>query len=1032
MMNRSSWERGFHVRESDCPKNRQLRLLRALAPALLSMQSVTHARLSLPAEPLLQQIQERTRLLRDGLRVIRTKNRQPERIEGCGSSTFGWAHTVQRVLLVFALAALFVAPDTARAQRPAETFTVNSYDALHYYLRAGEHYRWRTHGLPDSADSVLYLVRYETGQPVVWNDDERPGSRTSLLEYVVPKQAEGRYVLLSVAQRGSMPAVVDLHWEWIGNLRHDTTVSLGGLYRSVITGTTTAPVDYRAVQVPRGIRDPHVLALDSHGNPLAYDNDGGTGRDAHLYGVNGAATLILGSAVPATGPGEIRLLVNDLGWDADGDGVGAQLEAAVGTCDAAVGTMCSAIPVPADTDRDGLSDAEELFGVDAQHPQLLPRWGADPLHKDAFFEVDFWECRQAQSDCWPSQPLTDADIKQFAAQLGVGDAADLLNPDGVDGIRVHLDVGFESPDPVFETLYGDWGGSNGLPKGDSQPFSYALPERAGLFRTIVLANGGEAAAPGSTIASGLGGGSPLGRVSTLLHETGHSLGLHHEGVPWDWGMNCSPIYDSRMNYAAGIFGGVGFTDGFRFDGVTLNPLSLCEEDALGGADTRHLRRYGIPVNPAGVDWNRDGRVSDCSEPVRASINWLPSSGCGALATHHEELDEATSPALVRFQSRLYLFFVDRMGQLAYRHSVQGSAFGDQGCPNGADARPGGTCSEWSDPFILPTDGPVRSVDAFSTGGTVYVTYIPGKSTKPVLVTTFGIWPDGSFSTFSSVPLPAKSDSAPTLQLLYVDRAKYGVDRIVAAMWPDIGSGALEWAWGDPRNPRSAFLHAGTVRDIDGKDLTTNGIPPTLAFWGEGGRGTALNNQTWLTRPNDASEIELHVYSATDDAWVNKTRILPIGPTGGPLQTEARVAMAFRPLLGGNGRPLTPRQDRAHLLYVAKKAETATMLESNSVSRARPPHTDLSFLWQPGGVFGDPWYGVTNRGNTLELYTDPDFPFLRSVVHNPNGTLWFQPFPDGVYGFDFVTGNDWQVMERGLCLGLGGGAAACGGPNAYGY
>jgi len=39
---------------------------------------------------------------------------------------------------------------------------------------------------------------------------------------------------------------------------------------------------------------------------------------------------------------------------------------------------------------------------------------------------------------------------------------------------------------------------------------------------------------------------------------------------------------------------------------------------------------------------------------------------------------------------------------------------------------------------------------------------------------------------------------------------------------------------------------------------------------------------------------------------------------------------------------------------------------------------------------------------------------------------------GVTGFDFVTGNDWQVMERGLCLGLGGGAAACGGPNAYGY
>ena len=231
---------------------------------------------------------------------------------------------------------------------------------------------------------------------------------------------------------------------------------------------------------------------------------------------------------------------------------------------------------------------------------------------------------------------------------------------------------------------------------------------------------------------------------------------------------------------------------------------------------------------------------------------------------------------------------------------------------------------------------------------------------------------------------------------------------------------------------SPFLYAGAVRDIGGLDFATNGIPPTLAFWGEGGRGTALNDQTWLARPNDASEIELHVYSATDDAWVNMSRILPKGATGAPLETEARVAMAFRPLLGGNGRPLTPRQDRAHLLYVAKKAETATMLESNSVSRARPPHTDLSFAGQVGGIFGDGWFGATNRGNTLELYTDPDFPFLRSVVHNPKGKIWFQPFPDGVYGFDFVTGNDWQVMERGLCLGLGGGAPACGGPNIYGY
>ena len=92
--------------------------------------------------------------------------------------------------------------------------------------------------------------------------------------------------------------------------------------------------------------------------------------------------------------------------DADGDGLGFELERALGTCSSrlstAPGVNCSAIADRRDTDGDGISDGLEVRGL--RRPPVvagaaaigiggddlaLPLWGASPRHKDMFVEVDF-------------------------------------------------------------------------------------------------------------------------------------------------------------------------------------------------------------------------------------------------------------------------------------------------------------------------------------------------------------------------------------------------------------------------------------------------------------------------------------------------------------------------------------------------------------------------------------------------------------------------------------------------------------------
>jgi uncharacterized repeat protein (TIGR01451 family) len=84
-----------------------------------------------------------------------------------------------------------------------------------------------------------------------------------------------------------------------------------------------------------------------------------------------------------------------------------------------------------DADGDGLSDRDERFGIRYPDDVMavdLPRFGADPLHKDLFLELDY-------SDGQAPSAMTVEAVKN-AFRL-----APLPNPAGGSGLNLHVDTG---------------------------------------------------------------------------------------------------------------------------------------------------------------------------------------------------------------------------------------------------------------------------------------------------------------------------------------------------------------------------------------------------------------------------------------------------------------------------------------------------------------------------------------------------------------------------------------------------------------
>ena len=945
---------------------------------------------------------------------------------------------------------LHAAPLMARHAVPASTIAGHTFSLL-----AGHRYTFHLEGFLTNTLPCLHLWRASAGD-VAFKNGLSTGN-TVEIGYTVPSGQSGSYTLFVFAFQGRPVGSATLTFRHQGLLPVTLAVPrFGGTTIDVAGSPAPRAYVYQTALLAGGADDTLLLALDATGAIRAVDDNGGVGNASRIAGVGSVARLVVGVPSGAR-EGPAFAFANDVLQDADGDGLGRELERTLGTCDNHVDhPRCAFVADLRDSDRDGLDDADEVFGIDGPAPQLLSAWGASPVHKDAFIEVDYALLDGAGHPIdpphTPGVTITEADAEAIRGYLQAGKLSDIRNPDGQIGIAIHLDLGFAPTQGRNLTLFGNWGGSSTIPHWARE---HLTPARQSRFFHAVAATGGQGNADfkDSWGFSMLDSSDPRARVRTFVHEMGHVFNLAHEGGTdaHKLGVNCAVTYPSIMSYAGenpgGPWGVVGFDEG-RFAGVELNPSSLCEAEGMRGQDARVLSGYGLMVDAnGGVDWNRDLQIDSCARRVRARLNWTSAVlGCdthiqGRFGKEAEVLARGGSPSLAFMSERLYLFFIDSQGRMQYREGVQGPRFAaTDGCPTGMHGgeAPDTRCTDWQPPMSTPESGPVTSVRAFAVAGSMVVAFTRPGSTQIQLLIASTVASDGRLGGWSQQSIAAsRSQQAPALGLMQA-HGPAGDQRLLAAIWTDSVSGQLDAAHADP-----AALSRGFVRRTAAprsellNPITSNGTPVTLASWGTDSVPTA--GQTWMATASASSMLQLLLYDPQRDVWRNRTAsVFPKAPENAITE---RIGFAYRPLLDASGIPLHPLKGEFTLVFVANsKVDSRGRISiSDVVSADKPPDSSLFFPSILSTQFGHDNYGVSGSPQGgFELFAAPGFPFLRGAVVRPDADpaqriISFLAYADGIFDMRLQTASDFQVMERGICLRLrAGNSARCGPENVFGF
>lgn len=291
----------------------------------------------------------------------------------------------------------------------------------------------------------------------------------------------------------------------------------------------------------------------------------------------------------------------------------------------------SGLPLPAasasvDADGDKLLDTWETEGYDYNNDGVIdidfPALGADPNHKDIFVEMDYMPGEIA------SEAELDTIVQTFAE-------LPLDNPDGSNGINLHLDAG--SIYPKY-----DLGGGNEIPHKALTGVDEAVtlrgtesdPARTSVFHYMIWGDYyGNSSSSGQGWLHGRefivtvgqtywGQATSETRIGTFIHELGHNLGLRHGGTDE---VNFKPNYLSIMNYSYQLTG-LKRTDGSTYFGYstrtgdTLDETNLVEATGLGQAAQGFYVTYNDKewVANEGIDFDNDGSVE--STPQAIDIN----------------------------------------------------------------------------------------------------------------------------------------------------------------------------------------------------------------------------------------------------------------------------------------------------------------------------------------------------------------------------------------------------------------------------
>jgi Right handed beta helix region len=814
-------------------------------------------------------------------------------------------------------------------------------------------------------------------------------------------------------------------------------------------------------RLPYGAGGPQIMyVLGPDGltiNGRAYGEGRGGGAKLSLGNTLGSRWIVVG--VPQTvAAGRARLVRNDValpGRDPDGDGLGSELEKAIGTCstqsldEVVYGFSCFQIRDARDTDGDGIGDGWEFLGRDyiiapgAHQSVPIPLWGANPRHKDLFAEIDFQrrcpgdgEIRMTAENAREFAAIYEDRMAPLSADGRLRHARSLQNPDFLPGIETHLDIGRRPKPFVDATTYGDWGGYTAVPPTGTSTNcadngadyrtawrTAMAPSRRGIFRHGLATD-----TVGGQTDRGFPFRGSIHNGSVLAHEAGHSMGLGHSGpmrITGDIDPNCKPNYPSIMNYA--------FDDGdFTFaDGRGAGPLNnaaLNEWQAVSPSNAAFLDvleakfEYWLDRTNGHVDWNRDGIFAPAGTTVRAYANNHKNGVCEYTRYNSSVLSgprSRSTPSIARLGSRLYLFWVhDAMVRYAYSMSTWN-------CPVPSKS----PCGSWSPARSAPFTaagglGVERLSDSAGQELLIVARLDAGRLAEARLsVTASG---DERWTPVRSVPGAAPATGAPSLSQIgnpcSTNVAYRGSDGQVRFRLRDCGG---EWG-------------------AEQRAITSDGTPITMPAYASPAIGRAFlpwrpGVRTYGAFADADGYLRLYgLYVGGEAAaldggldyvakrWEPMTFMEPW-----PGRIEGRPAMAWVP-----AGPQAPYPGRFYLMAIRHEAPDARSVDVaisyTKVSETSPGITKEEKVGL-NSLFDNTAYLAFGIDLLYEQGVDANLRSVTTVaIPKPKKleTVEFRPKADGINDFPYTNYDDWAYLRIGLCRqvidpgGLGPKAVRC--------
>jgi hypothetical protein len=476
---------------------------------------------------------------------------------------------------------------------------------------------------------------------------------------------------------------------------------------------------------------------------------------------------------------------------------------------------------------------------------------------------------------------------------------------------------------------------------------------------------------------------------------------------------CKPTYRSLMNYVPSPH----FSQG-DYSTRVLNPRFLCETAGVAPMSNASLQidPWYIDTFGQSVDWNRDGSPSACDSPVRAPVNWATHVDCSTFSNNNQEISTAarsySTPDIVRANGNwLYIFYVESSGNAYYRvGATSGLAAGS--CPGGDYL--GDACTTWSSPALVATN--VQSLSAAEFQGKVFLAYATPTGLLYAKYASYVYPSTGALSGWTGGGLGTFILGEPELSVFYVAPGNTAVLGLfflnVNSLFSRKYKTSLDGAW------------SSTESLLDALGATIPGtLGPTVLQWpGSEAVYDGVDKTACASFPRSAAgsgnEVRLYCYRKAANRWANITGTALNFP-GAPI-TYAKVGMAFHRPRFSDG---TPIQAMHAQLWITTLPYSQTK-PSMGISRVftTDPESIVFDQHDFGKIASDGADSVDGCG--ISLYEDLSLAALKGVKTQTPG-VYFLPFADGTFNEDLRDGNDFHVMERGVCLGTGRGESWCG-------